>query len=99
MKIRSITSFWDPKLDVGPLKIPEDFGQFRTRAAARFQAAGFEVQTTRLATVEFPTYLDCHKGVKVVIKQVKDLEEQAKAAGFEYLSLGPATPICGGGSL
>jgi hypothetical protein len=97
MKIRSITSFWDPRLEAGLLKIPEDFGQFRARAASRFQEAGFEVQTTRLATVEFPTYLDCHKGVKVVIKQVKDLEEQAKAAGFEDLSFGPATPPAGAG--
>jgi uncharacterized protein (UPF0210 family) len=95
MRIRSITSFWDPRLEAGPLKIPEDFGQFRSWAANRFQEAGFEVQTTRLATVEFPTYLDCHKGVKVVIKQVKDLEAQAKTAGFEYVSFGPVTPPAG----
>lgn len=89
MKIRSITSFWDPAQKVGPLVLPVELGRFRASAAQRFQDAGFEVQTTRLATIEFPRYMDCHKGLPATLRQVQNLEEQAKTAGFEYISFGP----------
>jgi uncharacterized protein len=88
MKIRSITSFWDPLQVIGSLKIPTGHARFRLEAARRFQEAGFEVQTTRLTTVDFPRYLDCMKGLKVVQSQVQDLEAQSLEAGFGYLSFG-----------
>lgn len=89
MKIRSITTFWDPTVKPSPLAVPAEFSPFRQAAVRRFTDGGVEVQTTRLATVEFVRFLDCHKGVKVVLAQAQDLEMQAKSNGFEYLSLGP----------
>lgn len=95
MKIRSITSFWDPLQQVGLLKIPAEFAQFRAESARRFQDAGFEVQTTRLSTVDFPRYLDCANGLKGTQAQVQDLESQSVEAGFGYLSFG-AVDSCEG---
>lgn len=88
MKIRSITSFWDPNQKVGPLAIPAEFARFRAEAFNRFQATGYDVQTTRLTTIDFPRYLDCMKGLQVVSAQVRDVEAQALDAGFNYISFG-----------
>lgn len=90
MKIRSITAFVNP----GPT--PEKWeldGVAKTvkEAKAAFEAAGYEVQTTRLATVPFPEMLkEMDESSAVAFAQAA--EQAAIAKGFVYLSLGPALP-------
>lgn len=95
MKIRSITCFWDPNQTGWDLNMPAEYARFRAEAAARFQSAGFEVQTTRLSTTDFPRYLDIQKGVKRVKSQVQDIEIQSREAGFDYLSFGSVDAMDG----
>jgi uncharacterized protein (UPF0210 family) len=84
MKIRSITYFTRP----GRM---ENAAAFVPVARAAFEAAGYEVQTTRLATSPFPSLLpDCMPNRVVTFAQ--ELEALSKGAGFDYLSIGPALP-------
>lgn len=84
MKIRSITYFTRP----GTMG---NATAFVPAARAAFDSAGFEVQTVRLAVPPFPTLLpDCSPDRVVVFAQ--ELEALSKGAGFDYLSIGPATP-------
>ena len=90
MKIRSITYFCNPgwPLD-GP--VIEQAGKFLAEAKSAYQAAGYAVQTTRLATVPFPQILGADK-----IGETPRLAEQVAAAiqpaGIAYAALGPAQP-------
>ncbi|TLN18269.1 DUF711 family protein, partial [bacterium] len=60
-------------------------------ARQRFTAAGYEVQSTRLATVPFPIMVPtCCDDSAVILAQ--KLELRAAERGFNYLSLGPALP-------
>jgi uncharacterized protein (UPF0210 family) len=81
MKIRSITYFCDPgwPLDEKILRLA---GAFAAEAKAEFEQAGYEVQTTRLATVPFPQLL----------KDVAALSRLLDETGIAYASLGPALP-------
>jgi len=56
MKIRSITYFCNPKYPLDE-KILQKAGVFLAEAKSAYEAAGYEVQTTRLATVPFPILL------------------------------------------
>jgi uncharacterized protein (UPF0210 family) len=88
MKIRSITSFYHPG---GPRaeKTLEKIAGFSSVAQRRFQDAGYEVETTRLATTPFPKALDVLT-VDAAVDYAKKLQGQAQAHSFGYLSLGPA---------
>ena len=90
MKIRSVTYFCHPgdPLDKTALSLAESFVK---EAAGAFESAGYEVQTIRLATPPFPTYL---KGLnaKKLIKYAQELERILIDIGYAYLSLGPALP-------
>ena len=88
MKIRSITLFDSllPPVDEERLAA---LGRFAHRARRAYEKAGFEVQTTRLAT----NLLAARPGTPWASAPV-DLAMQLEAAcqeqGFEYISLGPA---------
>ncbi len=89
MKIRSITYFCNPKYPLEE-KILHEAGSFLSKAKAVYESAGYEVQTTRLATIPFP---------KMLGGQVDDLPKYAerfgraiKEAEIFYASLGPALP-------
>src|SRR5688572_6300774 len=56
MKIRSITYFCNPKYPLDE-KVIQKAGRFLAEAKSAYEAAGYEVQTTRLATVPFPNLL------------------------------------------
>jgi uncharacterized protein (UPF0210 family) len=88
MKIRSITTFINPKW---PLKEKsfKQAGEFNKNAQAAYENAGYEVQTNRLATIPFPLLF---KGLKhkQIIQAAVALEKAATAQGFAYISLGPA---------
>lgn len=83
MKIRSITSFYDPCLPQAANTL-HNLAEFTRIAADRLGDLGYEIQTARLATTPFCTWdgdwLD----------RACDLEKQALSAGFQYLSIGPA---------
>jgi len=87
MKIRSITYFLNPgwPLDENRLRTA---GDFVARARSAYEAAGYEVQTTRLATIPFPRLL----GGKVdqLIQLAANLSQMLGQTGIAYASLGPA---------
>ncbi len=88
MKIRSITCFFDPRAR-GAQQTIDRIGQLREAAFDQFSKTGFEVQTTRLATVPFP-YLYPTAEAENAVRLAQKLESDAKSRGFEYVSLGPA---------
>ena len=90
MKIRSITYFVDPHwpLDKTILARAAEFSQ---AARQLFEEAGHEVQTTRLATVPFPELLNQTKPDPMV-ELAQEIENSACSAGFDYVSIGPASP-------
>ena len=56
MRIRSITYFCNPQFPLEE-KVMQQAGRFLSAAKAAYEAAGYEVQTVRLATVPFPRLL------------------------------------------
>ncbi len=90
MKIRSITSFFDPQLNPTDDAI-ELLSRFSKQLAARFSQSGWTVQTTRLATPPFPLIAPSHE-LASILKWASDFETNAFNHGFSYLSLGPALP-------
>lgn len=90
MKIRSITHFLNPGWPLGENKLQQS-GKFIAAARPAFEQAGFEVQTSRLATVPFPLLLSDLPAGSLTELAVA-LESAAHSLGFEYISLGPALP-------
>lgn len=88
MKIRSITYFIDPKWPLQPDRLAQA-AQFIERAQQVYRKAGYQVQTTRLASIPFP-YLFSGLSSADMVEAAQQLEAAASAHGFTYLSLGPA---------
>jgi uncharacterized protein (UPF0210 family) len=92
MKIRSITYFCNPgwPLDESRLRAA---GEFLAEARSAYEAAGYEVQTVRLATIPFPKLVG-YKTVTtgVVTALARDIGVIAEQIGVGYVSLGPALP-------
>lgn len=88
MKIRSITYFCNPgwPLDEKRLRLA---GDFLTEAKAAFEQAGYEVQTTRLATIPFPNLLD---KLDETPELARTLSQILPEIGIAYAALGPALP-------
>jgi uncharacterized protein (UPF0210 family) len=90
MKIRSITYF----IDTGwPLdaKALQRAGVFLRAAQPAFEAAGYEVQTARLATIPFTLMLPSFD-TQALVQLAQALEQAAGELGYSYVSLGPALP-------
>ena len=87
MKIRSITYFLNPKypLDENALR---KAGEFLAQARSAYEAAGYEVQTTRLATIPFPKLLDGKINETPLFAQ--KMSEMLKQINVVYAALGPA---------
>ena len=87
MKIRSITYFLNPKypLDENALR---KAGEFLARAKSVYESAGYEVQTTRLATTPFPKLLN--GDVKKLPQLAQELAKLLPQIGVAYAALGPA---------
>ena len=87
MKIRSITYFLNPKypLDESALR---KAGEFLAHAQSAYEAAGYEVQMTRLATIPFPKLLN-GKIIETPLLAQK-MSEVLKQIGVSYAALGPA---------
>lgn len=90
MKLRSITYFCNPKypLDAGLIHAA---GGFLREAKAAFEAAGYEVQTTRLATIPFPKLLG-ERQLDQLPKLAGELDLLVPQVSIGYASLGPALP-------
>lgn len=90
MKIRSITYFIDTgwPLDLDALRRA---GVFLQAAKTAFEAAGYGVQTARLATIPFSMMLPIFDP-EAVVRLAQGLEQAAGDLGYAYVSLGPALP-------
>lgn len=86
MRIRSITIFLHPRWPISELGL-QKAGVFAQHAQKVLQDAGYEVQTVRLATPAWHTWLVPDDYAQMVTT----LGFLAHAEGFEYISLGPAT--------
>lgn len=90
MKIRSITMFINPGWPLQKEALHRA-DVFIAAAIPAFTAAGYEVQTTRLATVPFPTLLSDLKP-ESAIRFAQEFGAAAQSFGYDYISLGPALP-------
>ncbi len=90
MKIRSITYFCNPKYPLDE-KVIQAAGEFLAKAKSAYEAAGYEVQTIRLATIPFPKLLG-EKRINDLPKLAEQLEKLIPQIGVGHLSLGPAFP-------
>jgi len=90
MRIRSITYFCNPKY---PLEenFLQDAGSFLSKSKSAYEATGFEVQTTRVATIPFPKLLG-EEHIDELPKYASQFSKAIQAAGVAYASLGPALP-------
>lgn len=101
MNIRSITVFLPLNPSDDKTISPEsgsqpDFplakaAQLRLIAVEAFQAAGYTVQSSRLATLPFCQLFRPFNGERC-LNWAQDFEKESNQAGFDYLSLGPALP-------
>ncbi|MBI5963960.1 MAG: DUF711 family protein [Chloroflexi bacterium] len=87
MKIRSITYFLNPKYPLDK-KALEKAGEFLVQAKATYEAAGYEVQTTRLAAIPFPKLLNGK--VSELPRLAQQLSELLPQINVAYAALGPA---------
>ena len=90
MKIRSITYFCNPKY---PLEgtILQKAGQFLSDARSAYEAAGYEVQTVRLATIPFPQLMG-EENLRRLPDVTSEMNGITQQLGIGYFSLGPALP-------
>jgi uncharacterized protein (UPF0210 family) len=90
MKIRSITYFCNPGWPLEQKKL-EAAGRFLAEAKVRFEEAGYEVQTTRLATIPFPLLLG-EEQISETPHLAAELSHSLPEFGIAYAALGPAMP-------
>jgi uncharacterized protein len=90
MKIRSITYFCNPKY---PLEetVLQKAGRFLLEAKSAYEAAGYEVQTVRLATLPFPRLLG-EANLNKLPELTEEMDRLTQHLGIGYFSLGPALP-------
>ncbi len=89
MKIRSITYFTNIGWPIKEEKVNEA-GLFLFAAKNEFEKAGFEVQTTRLATTPFPTILGTDL-IGLLPRMAQKLDGMLASHSIDFASLGPAT--------
>jgi uncharacterized protein (UPF0210 family) len=90
MKIRSITYFDNLQWPLDKERLREA-GEFIKKAKDAFQEAGFEIQTTRLATPPFGLILGDRLWDEIS-NYATSLEEELIGRGFDFISIGPALP-------
>jgi len=87
MKIRSITYFCNPGWPLNETVL-RAAGDFLAQAKSAYEAAGYEVQTLRLATIPFPHLLNGK--VNETPRLAESLSKLLPQFGLAYASLGPA---------
>ena len=90
MKVRAITVGVDPRV---PLQIASiaAAGRFAAGLRTECKTIGIPVQTVRLATPPFPSYLH-DKSEADIHAYVRDLQDCCQTHGLEYCSIGPVHP-------
>src|SRR3972149_3639565 len=88
MKIRSITYFCNPRYPLDE-NVLQKARIFLSDAKSAYESAGYEVQTTRLATIPFPKLLG-EKNINDLPKFAKGLAKAIQQVDIAYASLGPA---------
>lgn len=89
MKIRAITSFFDPA-NATPSTL-NNLAACSNKIADSLQSEGIVVQSQRIATTPFPHWLS-HNGKKESHHQIANLVKETRCLGWQYTSLGPALP-------
>ncbi|HAE85165.1 MAG TPA: DUF711 domain-containing protein [Anaerolineaceae bacterium] len=84
MKIRSITVFCQPGFPPNQLLL-QQLGIFAGHARTLYEQAGYEVESLRLATPPFVSFLSLENLVEAALT----LAIETHAEGFDYISLGP----------
>lgn len=90
MRIRSITSFCNPGYPLDE-NILRKAGSFLAEARSAYEAAGYEVQTVRLATIPFPLLMGDTE-IGRLPELTGQMEGITRQLGIGYFSLGPALP-------
>jgi uncharacterized protein (UPF0210 family) len=90
MKIRSITHFCNPEYPLDE-KVLQKAGTFLFEAKSAYEAAGYAVQTVRLATIPFPRLLG-EENISKLPELTSQMDGIAQELGIGYVSLGPALP-------
>ncbi len=90
MKIRSITYFCNPKFPLDD-KVLQTAGTFLSEAKSAYEAAGYEVQTVRIATIPFPKLLG-EENIDKLAELTVNIDRIAQELNIGYVSLGPALP-------
>lgn len=90
MKIRSITYFCNPRFPLDE-KVLQRAGQFLSEARSVYEAAGYEVQTVRLATIPFPQLLG-DESINELPEFTRQIDNIARELKIGYVSLGPSLP-------
>ena len=88
MKIRSITCFTRLELPLNAAHLAQ-LADTVSAARGAFEAAGYEVQTTRLATDLFPQLVSWQAPSKMIPTAV-EVEARCRDAGFDFVSMGTA---------
>ncbi len=88
MKIRSITYFMNVGWPINEAKIATA-ELFLKQARAIFEEAGYEVQSTRLASSSFATTLG-PDAISLIPRMAQKLSATIQAHGIDYAALGPA---------
>lgn len=87
MRIRSVTIGADVTYPLIPSRF-RVYDRFQKLARDRFQEAGLDVQTIRLATQPFPQVL-CKLGARDAVAFAQQLEAGCRDHGVDYCSIGP----------
>ena len=90
MKIRSITYFCNPNYPFDE-NVLQKAGQFLAKAKSAYEAAGYEVQTVRLATIPFPELLG-YENLEKLPELTSQMDHIARQLEIGYISFGPALP-------
>ncbi len=90
MKIRSITYFVNPGWPLDQKKL-QAAGDFLVFAKSAYEAIGYEVESTRLATVPFTQILGADHSSEAP-RLAEAMEKAIRAVGIAHASLGPAEP-------
>jgi len=89
MRIRSITYCVDPQYQPFETQL-STLQKHKQNFRRQLESAGFEVQSIRLATTPFPSWTNPQDRIET-LHTMTTFVEQAREAGFDYLSVGPCT--------
>ncbi len=90
MRIRSITSFYNPRSPRAEHDL-QQLAETSENIKAVITSQLIPVQSTRVATTPFPIFLR-DLTIEECIENVNTLEQKTQQLGWQYLALGPALP-------